>query len=124
LVSYAGDLFVSEVLAPARDSFRLEYLFALAANNMTPSPIKTPMTIPYVNGASPLSNYGFHQDKDYSRIFIMTLSKIKSIACVHLFPYPTRFNGKGANGSGVDPVVLNALQKYAHKKGFIEVQGD
>ena len=52
LTYYIGELFRSGILAAASDSFLLEYLFALAANKITPSPIKTPITIPYVNGAS------------------------------------------------------------------------
>ena len=49
---YAGERLCSAELESTRGSLRLESLFALAANNMAPSPIKTPMTIPYVNGAS------------------------------------------------------------------------
>jgi hypothetical protein len=48
---YAGERFSEESISKWV-SVLLEYLLALAANNITPSPIKTPMTIPYVNGAS------------------------------------------------------------------------
>jgi hypothetical protein len=49
---YMGEALCSGALVSLSCCFLLEYLFALAANKITPSPIKTPTTIPYVKGAS------------------------------------------------------------------------